>query len=202
MVFHYTGLKTLKEALDRLINPVAKVSAHYLISEGGEIYCLVKEAHRAWHAGVSYWRGRTDVNAHSIGIELENPGLDFGYRTFPQSQMKALTELCHDILSRHSIPARNIIGHSDIAPRRKRDPGELFDWEFMANQGIGLWPDPTSGGPLIDSPERLLSSLGYEVDDINATLRAFQRHYLPSCISGQADRKTCKALNALTELVS
>ena len=201
LVLHYTGLKTLQEALDRLIDPASKVSAHYVVAENGEIFCLVPEDKRAWHAGVSYWRGLTDVNAHSIGIELENPGHEFGYHIFPSLQMNALIDLSRDLLSRYEITGRNIVGHSDIAPRRKKDPGELFDWKFMANKGVGLWPAENTGkGPWHDL-EIWLSALGYETNNITATLRAFQRHYLPSSISGQADTITRRTINALVALV-
>ena len=201
LVLHYTGMNTLNEALDRLVDPVTEVSAHYLISEAGDVYCMVDETNRAWHAGSSYWRGMAEINAHSIGIELQNPGHEFGYRPFPGSQMGALKELCDDILSRYPIPARNVIGHSDIAPRRKQDPGELFNWKWLANQGIGLWPDTTSSIYRQCNVEVLLSVLGYEVDDVSATLSAFQRHYLPSFISGRADGLTRKTINSLIDLV-
>ena len=201
LVMHYTGLRTCREALDRLSNPAAKVSSHYLISNIGEIYLLVPEDKRAWHAGVSYWRGLNDINSYSIGIELENPGHEFGYQDFSSSQMNALTELSQEILTRHPIPARNVVGHSDIAPRRKRDPGELFDWKFIEDHGIGVWP-PSSGDEFLQNDiEILLSYLGYETDDIGATLTAFQRHYVPSCISGQLDSLTCRAINSLVELI-
>ena len=201
LVMHYTGLKTCQEALERLTNPKTKVSSHYLISKIGEIYLLVPEDKRAWHAGVSYWRGLNDVNAYSIGIELENPGHEFGYQNFTLSQMNALTELSQEILSRYSIPARNIVGHSDVAPRRKQDPGELFDWKFLANYGVGLWPTPGGDNFLPDAIDVLLSFLGYEIDDIGATVSAFQRHYVPSSISGRVDTPTCQAINSLIKIV-
>ena len=201
LVLHYTGMKTLKEALDRLVNQVSQVSTHYVISQSGDVYSMVEETKRAWHAGVSHWRGIIQLNAHSIGIELENPGHEFGYKSFPDSQMNSLKELCDEILSRHPIPARNVIGHSDIAPRRKQDPGELFDWKWLADQGIGLWPNAASSIYMQCNVEVLLSALGYEVDNISATLSAFQRHYLPSRITGQADGLTCTVLNSLVELV-
>jgi N-acetylmuramoyl-L-alanine amidase len=201
LVIHYTGLRTCQEALDRLSNPRTEVSSHYLISKFGEIYLLVPEDKRAWHAGVSYWRGNSDVNACSIGIELENPGHEFGYQDFSISQMNALIELSQEILSRHPIPARNVVGHSDVAPRRKQDPGELFDWKFMADHGIGLWPTSGDDEVLHDDVEILLSYLGYETDDIGATLTAFQRHYVPSSISGHLDSLTCKAINSLIQLI-
>ncbi len=141
LVVHYTGMETAEAALDRLMDPAAKVSAHYLIDEDGTLYRLVEEDRRAWHAGVASWRGATDVNARSIGIELVNPGHEFGYRPFPEAQTGALIDLAADIVARHRIPARNVVGHADVAPRRKMDPGELFDWPRLAAAGIGLWPE-------------------------------------------------------------
>jgi N-acetylmuramoyl-L-alanine amidase len=145
LVLHYTGMKTAAEALERLCDPTAKVSAHYVVDEDGSIIQLVDEASRAWHAGVSSWRGHTNINQRSIGIEIVNPGHVFGYRTFPAAQMKSVVELCTQILARHAIPARNVVGHSDVAPARKQDPGELFDWALLAKHGIGLWPKASVG---------------------------------------------------------
>ena len=140
LVLHYTGMKTAQEALDRLCDPAAKVSAHYVVDEDGTVYRLVAEENRAWHAGVSSWRGASNVNQRSIGIEIVNPGHEFGYRAFPKAQMETVAALCKGILSRHAIAARNVVAHSDIAPVRKEDPGELFDWKGLAELGIGLWP--------------------------------------------------------------
>src|SRR4029077_12116286 len=140
LVLHYTGMKTAAEAIDRLCDPAAKVSAHYAIDEDGTVWRLVEESRRAWHAGVSFWQGTRDVNAASIGIELVNPGHDWGYRAFPDAQMVALETLCHGLLLRHPIPRDRVVGHSDVAPLRKQDPGELFDWPRLAEAGIGLWP--------------------------------------------------------------
>ncbi len=140
LVLHYTGMPAVKDALERLCDKEAQVSAHYVVSEEGAIYQLVNEDKRAWHAGVSHWRGRDSLNDLSIGVEIANPGHEFGYRLFPPVQMDAVTELCLDILNRHDIPACNVVGHSDIAPLRKDDPGELFDWAWLATQGVGLWP--------------------------------------------------------------
>ncbi len=134
IVIHYTGMKMAEDALQRLCNPAAEVSAHYMIDEDGSIYRLVAEDKRAWHAGVSEWDGITDINSVSIGIELVNPGHEFGYREFPPAQMEALAALCKDIVSRHEI--KTVLGHSDVAPSRKQDPGELFDWNWLAGQGI------------------------------------------------------------------
>ena len=135
LVLHYTGMESGLEAVDWLANPASKVSAHYTIDEDGTVYIQVPEDRRAWHAGVSSWRGVTDVNSASIGLELANPGHEFGYRPFPEAQMEALIELARGIVGRHPIPARNIVGHSDVAPGRKQDPGELFDWKRLAAAG-------------------------------------------------------------------
>jgi N-acetylmuramoyl-L-alanine amidase len=209
LVLHYTGMPSAQAALARLTDDKADVSAHYLIDEDGTSYALVDESHRAWHAGLSAWRGQTNINARSIGIELVNPGHEFGYRPFPQPQMVALTSLAKEILTRHPIPSRNVVGHSDIAPRRKEDPGELFDWKELAANGIGLWPELQ--GPIDNSlvkadwPRRL-GLLGYDVSDRDgdaagmagqAALAAFQRHFRPTRIDGIADFETIALLNAL-----
>ena len=131
LLLHYTGMPSGEEALERLCDPNAepgRVSAHYCIDEAGTTYRLVAEEERAWHAGVASWAGATNINARSIGIELVNPGHEFGYRPFPEAQMHSLMTLSQDILRRHAIPARRVLGHSDVAPLRKEDPGELFDW--------------------------------------------------------------------------
>ena len=150
VVLHYTGMKTGPEALARLCDPEAKVSAHYLIEEDGRLYTLVAEARRAWHAGVSFWKGERDINAVSIGIELVNPGHEFGYRDFPDAQIAALVALLDDIRGRWDIPDSRILGHSDVAPARKQDPGERFPWQALAKAGHGLWVDPPAspGAPL------------------------------------------------------
>ena len=137
LVLHYTGMRTAGAALDRLRDPAAKVSAHYLVDEAGAVFRLVPEERRAWHAGRAFWAGETDVNGRSIGIELANPGHRHGYRPFPEAQMAALEALCRDILSRRAVPAGRVLGHSDVAPGRKPDPGELFDWRRLARAGSG-----------------------------------------------------------------
>lgn len=138
ILLHYTGMKTAQDALERLTNPEAKVSAHYTVDEDGTIYQHVDEHKRAWHAGVSCWYEETNINAVSIGIEMVNPGHEFGYRDFPQAQIDVVIKLCQDIQSRHDI--KFVIGHSDVAPTRKQDPGELFPWQQLAAQGVGIWP--------------------------------------------------------------
>jgi N-acetylmuramoyl-L-alanine amidase len=138
VVLHYTGMQSAAKALERLKDPAAEVSAHYLIDEDGTVVRLVDESKRAWHAGRSFWRGITDVNSASVGIELVNPGHEFGYRPFPDAQMEALVPLLGDIVRRHDIPRANVVGHSDVAPARKTDPGELFDWDMLARYNLTL----------------------------------------------------------------
>ncbi|WP_346504501.1 N-acetylmuramoyl-L-alanine amidase [Terasakiella sp. SH-1] len=166
-------MKTGREALERMRDPGAEVSAHYMIEEDGRIFQLVKEADRAWHAGVAFWRGHSNINARSIGIEIVNPGHEWGYRAFPEAQLTSVINLCQDILSRHPIEARNIIGHSDIAPTRKTDPGELFPWQRLAENGIGLWPFEGDVTPAS------LSQFGYDTSNWEAALSAFNRHFRP-----------------------
>lgn len=198
LVLHYTGMQTGEAALQRLCDDEAKVSAHYLVEEDGRIFQLVPEGKRAWHAGISYWRGITDVNSASIGIEIVNPGHEFGYRPFPRIQMEAVKELCRGIIERHAIPARNIIGHSDIAPERKEDPGELFDWKWLAAEGIGLFPQGTTHKAQGTS----LYEWGYNPDaNPEAVITAFQRHYRPGLIHGQWDDECGRILAALLEMV-
>ncbi len=212
LVLHYTGMQRCADALDRLCDPAAKVSAHWLVDEDGTVYRLVGEDRRAWHAGVAHWRGHDDVNARSIGIELHNPGHEFGYRPFPQAQMAALIPLCRDILARHPIPPRNIVGHSDVAPARKQDPGERFDWARLAAAGIGLWPGPvaaTSHDSRIDELQVRLAAYGYGVpasgvldDATRSVLAAFQRHFRPAAVTGEPDAETVAILGALEKLTS
>jgi len=200
LIIHYTGMKTCEEAKARLCDSDAKVSAHYLIEQDGTVHRLVDEDKRAWHAGISWWRGAVDINKRSIGIELVNPGHEFGYQTFPKEQMTALIQLAKAILMRHNIPARNIVGHSDIAPLRKQDPGELFDWHKLAAAGVGLWVDASRPVKLDDDQARIMfSAFGYSVTDLTATTVAFQRHFRPSCIDGVMDPQTGGLLKSLIE---
>ena len=201
VVIHYTGMRNAKAALARLCDPEAGVSAHYVIDEDGSVIRLVDEANRAWHAGQSWWRGGTDINARSVGVELVNPGHEFGYRPFPEAQMGALEGLAHDILGRHPIPARNVVGHADVAPRRKRDPGELFDWRRLAGAGVGLWP--AAAEPATADPEALramLAEIGYETRDLAATLTAFQRRFRPARVDGAVDAETAGLAAAVAAL--
>lgn len=194
VVIHYTGMRSAGEALDRLCDSAAQVSAHYCIDEDGAITRLVPEDRRAWHAGVAYWRGHTDINARSIGIELVNPGHEFGYRPFPEPQVSALTLLASAIVRRHAIPARNVVGHSDVAPSRKQDPGELFDWARLAQGNIGLWPEPLPADPA-DFPG-MLASYGYAAEEEGA-IAAFQRHFRPARIDGVVDEECAQLLAGL-----
>lgn len=207
LILHYTGMRTAAEALDRLCDPAAKVSAHYLIEEDGAVWRLVDEAQRAWHAGLSCWRDCRDVNGASIGIELVNPGHEFGYRAFPEAQMRALEELARGILRRHPIPPRAVLGHSDVAPQRKQDPGELFDWSRLARAGIGLWPDFSTDLPSPSGTQELqknLKTIGYDCPlsgvldaATQAVITAFQRHFRPTRCDGVADAETRRRIAIL-----
>ena len=186
LVLHYTGMTSAAAALSRLCDPAAKVSAHYTIDEDGTVYAHVPEDRRAWHAGLAFWGGVRDVNAHSIGIELVNPGHEFGYRNFASAQIAALKNLCAEVLKRHAIPAWNVVGHSDVAPARKDDPGELFPWEELARDGIGLWPKASTS---IVGAEALLW-LGYDPEALpEKRITAFQRHFRPGKLTGLWDEE-------------
>lgn len=197
LVLHYTGMISGEAALARLCDPAAKVSAHYTIDEDGTVYAMVPEAQRAWHAGQSFWAGARDINARSIGIELVNPGHEFGYRPFPDAQIGALTALCRQILDRHAIVPWRVLGHSDVAPARKDDPGELFPWAGLAAAGIGFWPAPGEDpGEAAMAP--LLMRYGYDPDvPLEKSVAAFQRHFRPSRVDGMADRETRGTLSGL-----
>jgi N-acetylmuramoyl-L-alanine amidase len=198
LILHYTGMRTGAEALARLCDPAAGVSSHYLVEEDGAVFRLVPEERRARHAGVSHWRGREALNATSIGIEVVNPGHEWGYRPFPALQMGAVAELCRGILARHPIPARNVVAHSDVAPDRKEDPGELFDWQGLAANGVGLWPGPDPAPPGEDAVLPLLRAIGYRDDlPLPVLLTAFQRHWLPGRADGIADAATRARLAAV-----
>jgi N-acetylmuramoyl-L-alanine amidase len=201
LVLHYTGMRSAQAALSRLLDPAAAVSAHYLVDEDGTIVRLVAERHRAWHAGRAFWRGRTDVNARSIGIELVNPGHEFGYRRFPERQMAAAVDLARTVVRRHRIPARNVVGHSDVAPARKTDPGELFDWQRLAAAGIGLWPAEVERGPASpDEVSSMLAAFGYDTGDPALAVTAFQRHFRPAEVDGRMDLETVRRLAGLLAL--
>jgi len=202
LILHYTGMPTAADALRRLCDPAAQVSAHYTVDEDGTVYAHVPEDRRAWHAGVSSWRGVGDINSRSIGIEIVNPGHEFGYRPFPAAQMDAVAALCVAVMGRHGIRAEDVLGHSDIAPARKEDPGELFDWPWLARAGVGLWPMPsqTDEGPFTaDEVAELLGRYGYDAAAPRALL-SFQRHFLPERMTGAADDETVRRLRALVRV--
>lgn len=196
VVLHYTGMIDGASAIARLADPEAKVSAHYVVAEDGQVVRMVDEAHRAWHAGRSWWRGTSDINSASIGIEIVNPGHEFGYRPFPEAQIEAVIALLAGIMERHSITRGNVVGHSDVAPARKEDPGELFPWHRLARLRLAL-PRPTKN--LMDphwSDAGFLLALerfGYDVADGVAAVRAFQRRFRPEMIDGIIDGE-CRAI--------
>lgn len=200
IVLHYTGMQTAQAAIDRLRDPEAKVSAHYLIAEDGTILRMVAEGKRAWHAGKSRWRGIEDVNSASIGIEIVNPGHEFGYRPFLEEQIDALIPLVADITERHGITRGNVVGHSDIAPTRKQDPGELFPWNRLAKLRLAL-PHPTKNlmDPLWSDAGFLiaLERFGYDVSDKLAAVVAFQRRFRPELLDGVIDGECRSILLAL-----
>ena len=207
IVLHYTGMRGGEAALARLRDPAAKVSAHYLVEEDGRVFSLVAEERRAWHAGKSFWRGEKDINSVSIGVEIVNPGHEFGYRPFPDAQIAAVIELLGEVRGRWDVADARILGHSDVAPGRKQDPGELFPWKRLAEAGHGLWVEPPAspGAPLSLGDEGTgvfalqagLTRLGYDsapsgrFDEGTATIvEAFQRHWRPARVDGVADGET------------
>jgi len=206
LLLHYTGMPSAAAALDRLCDPLAQVSAHWLVEEDGTLWRLVTEERRAWHAGLSHWAGERDVNSRSVGIELANPGHEWGYRPFPQAQMASLAALARGILARWPIPAWRVLGHSDVAPARKCDPGELLDWRWLAGEGVGLVPPeapPPAAG--VDAAAGL-ARLGYDPDGLaddpaalRRTVAAFQRHWRQGSVDGVADAETCARLAWLVD---
>lgn len=215
IILHYTGMPRADEALKRLCAPESKVSSHYFIDELGEIVQLVPEDRRAWHAGVSSWEGATDVNSRSIGIEIVNPGHEFGYPDFTGAQIEAVIGLCRDVIARHQIRARRVLAHSDVAPARKADPGEKFPWARLAEAGVGLWvePAPIERGPALSAGDRgegvfrlqtELSRYGYGLNvtglfdaETEAVVTAFQRHFRPARVDGRADSSVLLTLDRL-----
>jgi N-acetylmuramoyl-L-alanine amidase len=211
LVLHYTGMRTAEEALARLCDPQARVSSHYTVDEEGRLYRHVDESKRARHAGVSYWAGERDVNNRSIGIEIVNPGHEFGYVPFPEAQISAVMELSRAILARHPIPPHRVVAHSDVAPARKMDPGELFPWEGLAREGIGFFPHSTPIAGFVTPTSEIefssmLASYGYGVaPDVDIPLAvvvtAFQRHFRPERINGIIDADSEARLRALLKLI-
>ena len=215
LILHYTGMASAQEALERLCDAASKVSSHYFVFEDGRCLQLVAETARAWHAGASSWKGETDINSCSIGIEIANPGHDGGYPDFPETQMAAVTALCADIVARNAIPAARVLGHSDVAPGRKSDPGEKFDWARLARAGAGVYrqAEPLAAGPVlatgssggdVEDLQRNLARIGYGIEASGhfdaATLSvvaAFQRHFRPELVDGRADISTIMTLKKL-----
>lgn len=198
VILHYTGMQSAKAAIDRLSDSVAKVSAHYCVDENGDVYRLVDEANRAWHAGVGSWKGEVDINARSIGIEIVNPGHEFGYRDFPAVQIDAVIGLLKGIYERHAIVPAMVLGHSDIAPRRKDDPGEKFPWQRLADEGYAIAPYTGKGDVTITYEDALgaLAQIGYDAPagDHAAGLLAFQRRFCPTSLGQGFDGLTKAAL--------
>ena len=220
LVLHYTGMRDAEAALTRLCDAKSQVSAHYVVDEVGRTLQLVPEALRAWHAGIAVWRGLSDINSRSIGIEIVNPGHEFGLTPYPDAQIDAVIALARDIVTRHEIAPRDVVGHSDIAPQRKQDPGELFPWARLANAGVGIWPavldrkrSVNSTMPILkygmighDVAElrRALTAFGYALlpadiynMELACVVRAFQRRFRPACVDGEADADTLCRLDAV-----
>jgi N-acetylmuramoyl-L-alanine amidase len=208
LLLHYTGMDSAEAALDWLTREDSKVSCHYLVDEDGNITQMVREGERAWHAGQSLWAGETDINSCAIGIEIHNPGHDIDYHDFPVAQMRAVEALCLDVLARHKIRPERVLAHSDVAPGRKRDPGEKFDWARLARAGVGLWvtPAPVGGnaglgpgdeGEAVTKLQQDLAAYGYGVEitstygrGLENVVEAFQRHFRPERVDGRADAST------------
>jgi N-acetylmuramoyl-L-alanine amidase len=217
IILHYTGLPTLDEALMKLSDPTAEVSCHYVIDEAGAVIQMVLETARAWHAGVSFWKGERDINSASIGVEIANCGHDGGLPPFTGAQIAAAIALIKDISSRWNIRRERLLAHSDVAPARKRDPGERFPWARLAEAKVGHWvePKPIEGGPLLASAEEgppvralqtMLALYGYGVEltgvmdhPTAVALAAFQRHFRPERVDGRPDASTIKTLSALID---
>lgn len=202
LVLHYTGMQTGEAALERLCDPEASVSSHYLVHEDGQVFALVDEDKRAWHAGVSRWQGDEDINSRSIGIEIVNGGHDWPLEDgrlppYPAEQVEAVIDLCRAIIQRWDIPQTRIVGHSDIAPVRKRDPGEHFPWARLAQAGVGVWPLalPTSD----ISIKRALEMIGYDIEDLPAAIAAFQRRWRPARVDGRDDPETRSIAQAVAQ---
>jgi N-acetylmuramoyl-L-alanine amidase len=216
IVLHYTGMLDAEAALNLLTASSSEVSAHYFVHEDGRIVQLVQENRRAWHAGNAYWAGEADINSCSIGIEIVNPGHDYGYPDYPKRQIAAVTALCRSIQTRNTIPPARILGHSDVAPSRKRDPGEKFPWRTLYDSGVGNWVKPApimefgqvlkpgEHGEPVAIMQKMLAEYGYGVE-INSeydsqtrdVVTAFQRHFRPERIDGIFDPSSRNTLQEL-----
>lgn len=215
IILHYTGMPSGKAAEDWLCNADSQVSSHYLIHLDGQVVQMVRETDRAWHSGKSSWQGVTDINSASIGVEIVNAGHEFGYADFPARQMQAVIALCRDITARHAILPHRLLGHSDVAPGRKVDPGERFRWSMLAEAGLGHFvkPSPMRGGEKlvpgdegesVQSLQSALSLYGYGIDitghydaRTQTVVAAFQQHFRQRCVDGIADRSTVGTLTRL-----
>jgi N-acetylmuramoyl-L-alanine amidase len=215
LLMHYTGMESAEKALDWLCVLQSRVSSHYLIDDDGRITQMVPEAMRAWHAGESWWAGETDINSASIGLEIHNPGASLGYRAFAEAQMQAVEALSLDIIARHGIRPVHVLAHSDVAPSRKRDPGEKFDWARLAGAGVGHWVEPAriegdagfglgDEGAEVARLQQELAGYGYRITpsgfydaETECVVTAFQRHFRPALVNGRADHSTLDTLNRL-----
>jgi len=216
LLLHYTGLKSCAKAIDWLSRPESKVSCHYVVDEAGQITQMVAEDQRAWHAGLASWHDETDINSASVGIEVHNAGHELGYPEFPEAQMLALEALCADIIARHGIRPERVLAHSDVAPKRKKDPGEKFPWARLAGKGIGHWVEPVpvnqadpgiardAAGPLVGDVQAMLARYGYGVQSTGGfdpltefVVMAFQRHFRPERVDGRIDQSTITTLERL-----
>lgn len=198
IVLHYTGMESGKAALERMRDPESKVSAHYMVEEDARVFRLVDEDKRAWHAGVSEWAGETDINSLSIGIEIVNGGHDYGLPDYPDRQIHAVISLVKELMVRHDIPPHRVVGHSDIAPGRKQDPGEKFPWPLLSEAGCSIFPKV-----LVESGEAVeqLAAIGYGFEaGKTAVIQAFQRRFRPQCVDGQLDEETQALVNAVARL--
>lgn len=219
LLLHYTGMPSAAKAIDWLARPESSVSCHYVVDEAGRITQMVAERMRAWHAGVSWWAGERDINSASIGVEIQNPGHEDGYHSFPRAQMRAVRDLALDIVGRHAIVPERVLAHSDVAPRRKIDPGEKFDWRWLAKAGVGHWVQPvplrdddrgSAGDPVATAAvSTMLAAYGYGVDvdgagggDLAPVVRAFQRHFRPQRVDGRIDRSTRMTLERLLDALA
>ncbi len=218
LILHYTGMRSARAAIEYLARADSKVSCHYVIDEEGRITQMVAESERAWHAGLSSWHGATDINSLSIGIEIQNPGHEHGYPCFPAAQMRAVADLSRDICVRNGLPPEAVLAHSDVAPARKIDPGEKFDWQLLADSGVGHWAQPArirgrdggdgpgASGVHVAEAQLLLRRYGYGVEPTGSidtatefVLKAFQRHFRPRRVDGRLDRSTLETLERLVD---